>query len=154
MSSKSIHCKIFASLFVLISAMPAVFANDNLTAREIWQRTHESGQKALESGGLDQAELLFKQALGQAEGLGYAGPLAASYYHLGKVYYLKKQYPEAETNYKKALEIFDEQTRKNSTVLMQLVQDYAKMLRELGRDAEAQEQEARIRTSIQRTEIR
>lgn len=154
MNPKTFYSTVLIAATLILSTSTNVFANDNLSAREIWQRTHESGQKALESGGLDQAEMLFKQALVQAEGLGYAGPLAASLYHLGKVYYLKKQYPEAETNYKKALEIFDEQTRKNSSVLMQLVQDYAKMLRELGREAEAQEQEARIRTSIQRTEIK
>lgn len=134
-----------AVLSLLCLALP-VFAQNNLTARQQWAQTHESGQKALESGNLDQAESCFKNALSQARGLGYSGPLATSLHHLGKVYYLKKQYPEAEANYKEALDIYDAQTRRNSTVLMQLVKDYAKLLRETGREAEAVEQEARIKS--------
>ncbi len=108
--------------------------------------------EGLESGNLDQAESYFKTALSQAKGLGYAGPLTTSLHHLGKVLYLKKQYPEAEANYKEALEIYDEQPRRNSTVLMQLVKDYAKLLRETGRESEAVEQEARIKSPTHRAE--
>ncbi len=140
-------------LFLLMQAAP-VQAQNNLSAREQWAQSHECGQKALESGNLDQAESYLKTALSQAKGLGYAGPLATSLHHLGKVLYLKKQYPEAEANFKEALEIYDEQPRRNSTVLMQLVKDYAKLLRETGREAEAIEQEARIKSPQQRTEIR
>ena len=132
-------------LFVFTLAVQS-FAQNNLSARDQWAQTHESGQKALESGNLDQAESYFKTALAQAKGLGYAGPLATSLHHLGKVLYLKKQYPEAEANYKEALEIYDQQSRRNSTVLMQLVKDYAKLLRETGREQEAVEQEARIKS--------
>ncbi len=138
-------------LFLLSLAMPSC-AQNNLSAREQWAQTHESGQKALESGNLDQAESYFKTALAQAKGLGYAGPLTTSLHHLGKVLYLKKQYPEAEANYKEALEIYDEQPRRNSTVLMQLVKDYAKLLRETGREGEAVEQEARIKSPNHRAE--
>ncbi len=138
-------------LFVWTLAVPS-FAQNNLSAREQWAQTHESGQKALESGNLDQAESYFKTALTQARGLGYAGPLATSLHHLGKVLYMKKQYPEAEANYKEALEIYDEQPRRNSTVLMQLVKDYAKLLRETGREGEAAEQEARIKSPQHRAE--
>ncbi|HIA52096.1 MAG TPA: tetratricopeptide repeat protein [Candidatus Melainabacteria bacterium] len=140
---------IFAALCLLL-ALPSL-AQNNLSAREQWAQTHESGQRALESGNLDQAESSFKTALSQARGLGYAGPLATSLHHLGKVYYLKKQYPDAEANFKEALEIYDEQPRRNSTVLMQLVKDYAKLLRETGREAEAFEQEARIKSPEHRT---
>jgi tetratricopeptide (TPR) repeat protein len=138
-------------LFVWTLTAPS-FAQNNLSAREQWAQTHESGQKALESGNLDQAESYFKTALSQARGLGYAGPLATSLHHLGKVLYMKKQYPEAEANYKEALEIYDEQPRRNSTVLMQLVKDYAKLLRETGREGEAAEQEARIKSPQHRAE--
>ena len=134
-----------AALCFLSLVLP-VFAQNNLSAREQWTQTHESGQKCLESGNLEQAESIFKSAVAQARSLGYGGPLATSLHHLGKVYYLKKQYAEAEANYKEALDIYDAQTRRNSTVLMQLVKDYAKLLRETGREAEAVEQEARIRS--------
>lgn len=134
-----------AALCFLSLALP-VLAQNNLSAREQWTQTHESGQKCLESGNLEQAESIFKSAVAQARSLGYGGPLATSLHHLGKVYYLKKQYAEAEANYKEALDIYDAQTRRNSTVLMQLVKDYAKLLRETGREAEAVEQEARIRS--------
>lgn len=134
-----------AVLGFLSLALPA-FAQNNLSAREQWAQTHESGQKCLDSGNLEQAESYFKTAVAQARSLGYGGPLATSLHHLGKVYYLKRQYPEAEANYKEALDIYDAQTRRNSTVLLQLVKDYAKLLRETGREAEAVEQEARIKS--------
>lgn len=141
---------VLAAVFLTAMALPAITQN-NLSAREQWAQTHESGQRALDSGNFDQAESIFKTALAQARGLGYAGPLATSLHHLGKVYYLKKQYPEAEANFKEALEIYDEQPRRNSTVLMQLVKDYAKMLRETGREPEAAEQEARIKSPEHRS---
>lgn len=135
---------------LIVSAGPA--RGDNLGQREQWMQTHEAGQKALEQGSLDQAETLLKTAVQQAEGLGYAGPLATSLYHLGKVYHLQKKNQEAETYYKRALEIYDEQPRKNSSVLMQVVKDYAKLLRETGREGEAAEQEARIRSPQHRAQ--
>ena len=153
MNGNSVAILIFLTVLTVGTSCLSALATDNLSAREQWAKTHESGQKALESGSLDQAESLFKTALGQAEGLGYAGPLATSLYHLGKVYYLKKQYPEAEANFKRALEIYDEQPRRNSTVLMQVVKDYAKLLREMGREPEAAEQEARIKSPQHRNEI-
>ncbi|HEY9785008.1 MAG TPA: tetratricopeptide repeat protein [Candidatus Obscuribacterales bacterium] len=124
---------------------PPSHGSDNLAAREQWAQTHESGQKSLEQGNLDQAESLFKSAISQAKGLGYGGPLAASLYHLAKVYHQQGKKQDAETYYKQALEILDEQPRKNISVLVQLVKDYAKLLRETGREAEAVEQESRIR---------
>jgi len=146
-----VRTTVLLAVLLLALQVPAL-AQNNLSAREQWSQSHSSGQKSLESGNLDQAEFSFKSAVAQARTLGYAGPLATSLHHLGKVYYLKKQYPEAEANYKEALAIYDEQTRHNSTVLMQLVKDYAKLLRETGREAEAAEQEARIKSPQHRAE--
>lgn len=139
------------SIYLLVLS-GAGAASDNLAAREQWAHTHESGQKALEAGNLSEAETLLKSALAQAEGLGYGGPMAVTLYHLGKVYHLQKKTQEAEENYKRALEIYDEQPRRNSTVHMQLVKDYAKLLRELGREGDAAEQEARIKSAQHRAE--
>lgn len=140
-------------LSFLSLALTDAIAQDNLSARDQWARTNESGQRCLDSGNLDQAETYFKTALSQARGLGYSGPLCSSLHLLGKVHYLKKQFPEAEANYKEALEIFDEQPRRNSSVYVQLIKDYSKLLRETGREAQAAEQEGRIKSPQQRTEI-
>lgn len=140
-------------LSFLSLALTDAIAQDNLSARDQWARTNESGQRCLDSGNLDQAESYFKTALSQARGLGYSGPLCSSLHLLGKVHYLKKKFPEAEANYKEALEIFDEQPRRNSSVHVQLIKDYSKLLRETGREAQAAEQEGRIKSPQQRTEI-
>lgn len=133
-------------LLVFMATVPAFSQQNNLAAREQWAQTHFAGQKAFEGGNYSEAENLYKQALSQAEGLGYAGPLGLSLYSLGKLYHAQAKKSEAESYYKRALEIYDEQVRKNSTVHMSLIKDYAKLLRELGREGEAAEQEARIKS--------
>lgn len=136
------------SLLLAVAVFAPVWAQqnvDNLAAREQWSQTHFAGQKAFDAGNYSEAETLYRQALTQAEGLGYAGPLGLSLYSLGKLYHAQAKRSEAESYYKRALEIYDEQVRKNSTVHMSLIKDYAKLLRELGREGEAAEQEARIK---------
>lgn len=118
---------------------------DDPAAQAEWERIHFAGQKAYDQGNYAEAETQLKSALSIAQRLGVVGPLGMSHYHLGKVYHAEKKYAEAETNYKQAMEIYENGSRKRSTTLYSVVTDYAKLLRETGREQEAIDQEARLK---------
>lgn len=131
---------------IIAGSYVSVFAqSDDPAAQAEWERVHFAGQKAFDQGNYSEAESQLKSALSIAERLGVVGPLGMSHYHLGKVYHAEKKYAEAETNYKRAMEIYENSSRRSSTTLYSVVTDYAKLLRETGREQEAIDQEARLK---------
>jgi Tfp pilus assembly protein PilF len=67
-------------------------------AKEI-QATYAKAMEATTAGRLDESEALFKQILEKAPGL------AVAHYNLGYVYTRKKDWPAAEAEFKKAIEL-------------------------------------------------
>lgn len=131
--------------FVLALGTAARADDNNETHYQQWERENASASKAYDDGRWGESLSLYQTALSTAEKLTYGGPKAISYYGIAKSYHKDRKLTEAEENYKKALEIFDGSTRRVSSYLLSCVKDYASLLRELGRNSEAEEQEARLK---------
>ena len=137
----------FVALLFLSLAAPVCLAADdeNLAVYKQWDRENAAGRRAYEGMRYSEAATLYQTALATAERLQYRGPLGTSSYGLARCYHKLHMYPQAEENYKQAIEYFD--SSRGSYYLGTCVHDYAELLRETGRWQQAAAEESRLKVT-------
>ncbi len=140
--------------------------------RGSWKSYGKAGVKAYQKGNYPEAEKQFAAALKEAEGFGPQDPrVAVTLTHLAALYYNQGKYTEAEPLYKRALPIVEkalgpedqgkyaeaEPLVKRALAIFEnalgpehpdvaaSLENYAALLRETGRSAEAAKLEARAK---------
>jgi tetratricopeptide (TPR) repeat protein len=112
----------------------------------MWERYNLSGQQAMSSGKPVEAESAFRLALQEAE---KAGPhdhkVALSAINLANCLRQQGKFPEAETFYKRAIEVKEKVFHPLHHELIGVLENYAKMLRAAGRTAEADKMDNKAR---------
>lgn len=93
-----------------------------------------------------QAERYFIEALAIREDrLGVEHPRTASTYHdLALLYHAQRCFTEAEARYQQALHIREKKLRFNHPDTIKNIEDYIRLLRDVGKEAQASEFEARV----------
>jgi len=105
----------------------------------MWERYNLSGQQAMSSGKSADAEAAFRLALQEAEKIGPHDPkVAMSATNLANCLRQQGKFPEAETFYKKAIEVKEKHFGPLHHELIGVLENYAKMLRGAGREKEAE----------------
>lgn len=104
----------------------------------MYDRHNQLGQIAMGSGKATEAESQFRLAVQEAEKFDAKDPrLPASLNNLANCLRAQAKYAEAEACYKRALEVKQKAVGPLHTDLISIYENYAKMLRAAGRDAEA-----------------
>ncbi|MBP9090015.1 tetratricopeptide repeat protein [bacterium] len=112
----------------------------------MWERYNLMAQNAMNQGKPQEAEDLFRSAIAEAEKLDAKDPkLANSLNNLANCLRNQGKYPEAEQNYKRALEVRQKVLGPLHTDLIGIYENYAKMLRAAGREAEATKMDSHAR---------
>jgi tetratricopeptide (TPR) repeat protein len=125
------------------------FAEQNEEAYRQWEKDNAAAARAFDEARYSEALSLYQTALVHAEKITYGGPRAITYYGMAKTYHKDRKTSEAETYYKRALDIFDSSARRRTSYLASCIKDYASLLRELGRGSEAAELEGRLKPAQQ-----
>ena len=109
----------------------------------MWERYNIAGQQALSKGNLSEAESHFKLALAEAEKLGpMDGKVATSLNSLANCLRQQMKFAEAEPLYQRALDIKKKTVGMRHPDLVIIYENYAKLLRAMGKEAEASKMEA------------
>ena len=136
----------------LDSGDSSVYGNDggaNESTYQQWESNNFNADRARSDGNYSEAESLYRSAISTAESMSYSGPRGISYYGLAKTLYSSGKKDEAAKYFEKALDIFDNSTRRRRvSYLVACIKDYVQVLRDLGRNAEAQQQESRLPASM------
>jgi tetratricopeptide (TPR) repeat protein len=112
----------------------------------MWERYNLMGQNSMNQGKPADAEAHFKLAIAEAEKLDPKDPkLPASLNNLANCLRMQGKYAEAETHYKRALEVKQKAVGPLHSDLIGIYENYAKMLRAAGREAEANKMDAHAR---------
>ncbi len=112
----------------------------------MYDRHNQLGQIAMGGGKAGEAESQFRLAVAEAEKFDAKDPrLPASLNNLGNCLRMQAKYPEAEECYKRALEVKQKAVGPLHTDLISIYENYAKMLRASGREAEANKMDAHAR---------
>jgi tetratricopeptide (TPR) repeat protein len=110
----------------------------------MWERYNLAGQQAMTQGQFSEAEIQFRNALQEAEKLGITDPkLPMSLNHLANCLRQQGKYADSEPIYSRALEVKTRQVGPFSTELIPIMENFAKMLRAAGKEAEAAKLEKR-----------
>jgi tetratricopeptide (TPR) repeat protein len=109
----------------------------------MWERYNVAGQQAMSQGRAGEAEGHFKLALQEAEKLGpMDAKVATSLNNLANCLRQQSKYPEAEPLYQRALDIKKKTVGLLHPDLVIILDNYAKLMRASGREAEACKLEA------------
>lgn len=112
----------------------------------MWERYNLSGQNHMSQGKPQDAEQQFRLAVQEAEKLGPNDPkLATSLNNLANCLRTQGKFPDAEATYKRAIECKEKQVGPLHTDLIPFFENYAKMLRAAGREAEANKIDSKAR---------
>jgi tetratricopeptide (TPR) repeat protein len=104
----------------------------------MWERYNLAGQQAMSSGKSADAEAQFRMALQEAEKIGPQDPkVALSATNLANCLRQQGKLAEAESFYKKAIEVKEKAFGPLHHELIGVLENYAKMLRAAGREKEA-----------------
>jgi tetratricopeptide (TPR) repeat protein len=104
----------------------------------MWDRYNVAGQQAMSQGRSGEAEGHFKLALQEAEKLGAMdGKVVTSLNNLGNCLRQQGKFVEAEPLYQRALDIKKKTGGAFHKDLVMILENYAKLLRAMGREAEA-----------------
>ena len=107
----------------------------------------EDGTKAYQQRRYADAEKSFQSALKEAEGFGQEDlRLALTLNNLAFLYQAQGKYAEAEPLYKRSLAIWERTLGPEHPNVAQSLENYAALLRETNREAEAARMEARAKT--------
>lgn len=108
----------------------------------MWERYNVAGQQAMGQGRAAEAEAHFRSALQEAEKLGpMDGKVVTSLNSLANCLRQQSKYAEAEPLYVKALDIKKKTGGDFHQDLVMILQNYAKLLKAMGRDGEATKME-------------
>lgn len=112
----------------------------------MWERYNLMAQNAMNQGKPQEAETLFRSAVTEAESFDAKDPkLANSLNNLANCLRNQGKYPEAEQHYKRALEVRQKALGPLHADLVGIYENYAKMLRAAGREAEANKMDQHAR---------
>lgn len=112
----------------------------------MWERYNTLGQQAMSQGKPVDAEAQFTLALQEAEKAGPNDPrIVTSLNNLGNCFRQQGKFPQAEPMYQRAIEVCSRVKGPLSPEMVPILENYAKMLRAAGREAEAQKTEAKAR---------
>ncbi|MBS1990934.1 MAG: tetratricopeptide repeat protein [Cyanobacteria bacterium SZAS LIN-2] len=111
----------------------------------MWERYNNMGQNAMSQGKQADAEGQFRLAVKEAEDISAKDPkdpkLAKSLNDLANCLRQQGKFPEAEEHYKRALEVKQKAVGPLHKDLIGIYDNYAKLLRATGREAEAKKME-------------
>ncbi|MBU6450642.1 MAG: tetratricopeptide repeat protein [Cyanobacteria bacterium REEB67] len=108
----------------------------------MWERYNNMGQNAMAQGKQADAEVQFRLAIKEAETMDAKDPkLANSLNNLANCLRHQGKFPEAEENYKRAIEVRQKALGPLHKDLIGIYDNYAKLLRATGREAEAKKME-------------
>jgi len=108
----------------------------------MWERYNNMGQNAMAQGKQADAEVQFRLAIKEAETMDAKDPkLATSLNNLANCLRQQGKFPEAEENYKRALEVRQKALGPLHKDLIGIYDNYAKLLRATGRENEAKKME-------------
>ena len=111
-----------------------------------WDKNMNIAQAAYKKGQYAEAESVYREAVKEAEKFAPADTrLAMSLNALGQTCYVEHEYPAVEPLYKRALTIREKEFGANDPELTATIENYARLLRNTNRNAEAQKLEARDR---------
>jgi tetratricopeptide (TPR) repeat protein len=112
----------------------------------MWERYNLMAQTAMNQGKPQEAETLFRNAVTEAESFDAKDPrLASTLNNLGNCLRNQGKYPDAEQCYKRALEVRQKAIGPLHMDLVPIYENYAKMLRAAGREAEGNKMEQHAR---------
>ena len=104
----------------------------------MWDRYNLMGQNAMSQGRAGDAETQFRLAVKKKKKFDAKDPrLPSSLNNLANCLRSQGKFPEAETHYKRALEVKQKAVGAFHTDLISIYENYAKMLRAAGRESEA-----------------
>ena len=108
----------------------------------MWERYNNMAQNAMAQGKPADAENQFRLAVKEAETMDAKDPkLATSLNNLANCLRQQGKFPEAEEHYKRALEVRQKAVGPLHKDLIGIYDNYAKLLRVTGREAEAKKME-------------
>jgi len=108
----------------------------------MWERYNNMGQNAMSQGKQSDAEGQFRLAIKEAETMDPKDPkLPKSLNDLANCLRQQGKFPEAEEHYKRALEVKQKAVGPLHKDLISIYDNYAKLLRATGREAEAKKME-------------
>ena len=112
----------------------------------MWERYNLMAQTAMNQGKPQEAENLYRNAVAEAESFDAKDPrLANTLNSLANCLRNQGKYPEAEQSYKRALEVRQKALGPFHVDLILIYENYAKMLRAAGREAEANKMDQHAR---------
>jgi tetratricopeptide (TPR) repeat protein len=113
----------------------------------MWERYNLSGQQAMSSGKAVEAESAFRLALQEAEKIGRDDPkVAQTCINLANCLRQQGKFADAEPLYKRAIAVKERNFHPLHMELVPVLENYAKMLRAAGRDAEADKLDLKAKT--------
>jgi tetratricopeptide (TPR) repeat protein len=108
----------------------------------MWERYNNMGQNAMAQGKFADAESQFRLAVQEAEPMDAKDPkLANSLNNLANCLRQQGKFPEAEEHYKRAIEVRQKAMGPLHKDLIGIYDNYAKLLKVTGREAEAKKME-------------
>ncbi len=111
-----------------------------------WKEYNDAGEEAHEQGRYDEAKELFLAALEEAEKFEDQDiRLATTLNELAYLYFTQGEYTEAEPLYQRALSIYEKAWGPEHPDVAMTLENYAALLREMDRNAEAEKLEERAR---------
>ncbi|HEY9712638.1 MAG TPA: tetratricopeptide repeat protein [Chroococcales cyanobacterium] len=117
----------------------------------MWERHNVSGQQLQTQGRSQEAEVQFRLAIQEAEKFGpHDAKLAMSLLNLANCLRGQGKFADAEATYKRAIEVKEKGVGPLHNDLVQYFENYAKMLRAAGREAEANKMQSKAQAIFAR----